>query len=298
MKGLAITDTPMGFKSVRLHYSADPDHDPETETGLAWYKKQRALYADPNQWQIEYEINFDVGAGRRVFPEFSYEKHCAKLEFNPRKVINRGWDFGWHAPVSLAGQIDKKDRLLILKEVVGSQTTTRDHAQSVISKCSEWYPNHQPGYADYCDPAGQQVKSVESEKNERRDTEVLNGLGIYPEYAWGWSRKDGRSLIHQLLNTRSDGTPSLIIDPEGCPVLYRAFAGQYVFPETLNGKIKEEPNDEDHPTGDVMAALRYLVIGLHGKLGVARFQMGQAQHFVQVPSSDTHGYGIPRRGRR
>jgi hypothetical protein len=47
-----------------------------------------------------------------------------------------------------------------------------------------------------------------------------------------------------------------------------------------------------------MAALRYLVIGLHAKLGVARFQMGQAQHFIQVPSSDTHGYGIPRRGRR
>lgn len=255
------------------------------------------MYTDPNVWEVEQEINFDVGAGSRVFPQFTYDHHVKPLQPNLRKVIYRSWDFGWHCPVALFGQIDQKDRLLLLREVVGTHLTTREFAQEVIKKANEWFPNHQPGYEDYCDPAGQQVKSLESDKNEIRDTEVLAGLGIYPNYQWGWSKKDGRSLIHQLLNVRNDGTASLIVDSEGCPTLARSFLGQYVYPVTQDGRVKEEPDDQTHPWADVMAAIRYLVIGLHGKLGVARFQMGQVSNFLDM-SSDTHGYGSRIRGKR
>ena len=297
MKGFDVRDTPARFKAVRIHYSADADRDPATEAGQKWYQAQRALYTNPNTWAVEQEVNFDVGVGTRVFPEFSYEHHIKPLAPNTRKVIYRGWDFGWHAPVCLFAQVDQKSRLLLLKEIVGSQTTTREFAQQVVKLSNEWFPSFVAGYEDFCDPAGQQVKSVESEKNERRDTEVLNGLSIFPQYQWGWSRKDGRSLVHQLLNVRADGSASLIVDSEGCPTLAQAFLGQYVFPVSKDGKVKEDPDDDTHPWADVMAAVRYLVIGLHPKLGVSRFQMGQVQNFVNM-TGETHGYGSPVRRRR
>ena len=300
MRGFQLSENALNFSVVRLHYTADPEHDPGhqdekvRDRAQRWLDLQRSLWPDPNDWSREMEINFFVAAGRRVFPQFTEETHgVITSPLHRRRVLYRGWDFGWHSPCCLIAQIDGKDRLIVLKEVVGSQQTTRDFAQSVIDKCAQWFPQHTAGFEDFCDPAGQQVQSIESEKSERRDIEVLNGLGIFPKYEHGWSRKDGRSLVHQLLRIRNDRTPSLYIDPAGCQVLVRAFLGGYCFPETKDGKIHEEPDDKIHPWSDVIAALRYLVTGLHGRLGLRRLS-----HLPKLPVEDAvdyHGYGLPVR---
>jgi len=301
IRGLTLSDNAFGFRVARVHYSCLPDRDPLNPDPILaqqakdWLENQRRQWPDPNDFEREFEISFYSGQGARVFPQFTTNYHIAPLTFNKYKVIYRGWDFGWHAPVCLFAQIDPKDRLCLLQEIVGNQQTTSDFAKKVIQRSAEWFPNHVPGFEDYCDPAGQQVKSVESEKSERRDIEVLGGLGIYPKYQWGWSRKDGRSLIHQLLNIRSDTTPSLYVDDRGCALLAQAFLGRYVYPTHTDGTINEDPDDKSHPWADVMAALRYLVIGLHPRLGVSRFQLGKVSNFVSSVSA-THGYGTRKRG--
>jgi len=298
--GLEIHDNTMGFTCVRLHYSALPERnvnnpDPKVAAGArAWLEMQRSQWPDPNDFEREFEISWYAGHGTRVFPQFTAHHHTQHIDYTPYKVIYRGWDFGWHTPVCLFAQIDRKDRLLVFKEIVGNQQTTSDFAKRVIERCAEWFPRHEAGFEDYCDPAGQQVKTVESERNERRDIEVLSGLGIHANYAWGWNRRDGRALIHQLLNLRSDGTPSLWVDNVGAALLAQAFLGRYVYPEKLDGTVMDEPDDKTHPWADVMAALRYLVIGLHPKLGVARAAFHRTTHFVSPPS-DYMGYGTPRR---
>lgn len=300
MKGLAISRNAMGFCAVRLHYSADPDKDPlntdpiVADKAHAWLDAQRTIYPDPNDFQREMEVSFWVSKGQRVFPNFSQEYHCRDLVYERRKVIYRAWDFGWHCPVCIIAQIDSRDRLLVLKEIIGHKETTNTFAQRVIKQCEEWFPFHAAGYEDFCDPAGQQVKSVDSEKSERRDTEVLSGLGIHPKYQYGWSRKDGRTLIHRLLGLRSDGTPGLYVDQSQAPTLSQAFLGRYVYPETREGKIRDEPDDDTHPWADVMASLRYLVIGLHGRLGLMRFAMSQSQAGKHYETTYT-GYGTPKR---
>jgi len=65
-----------------------------------------------------------------------------------------------------------------------------------------------------------------------------------------------------------------VVDPEGCPLTTQAFLGRYVFPTTKDGRQKEEPDDQTHPWADVMAAVRYLVIGLHRQLGLMRLAIG------------------------
>ena len=304
--GLTIYDNSLGFVCIRLHYVADPDKNPDhpdpvcAERARAWLLEARRSYPDPNDWEREMEINFFVGKGTRVFPQFTETVHCQTvIPYARFKTIYRAWDFGWHCPICLVIQVDPKERLLVLHEFIGSAQTTREFGEHVVDRCARLYPNHGAGYVDYCDPAGQQVKSIESERNERRDVEVLNGIGIFPTYEYGWSRKDGRTLIHQLLALRHDQTPGLFISQGSCPLLVQAFLGQYVYPERkLDQRIAEEPNDDEHPWGDLIAALRYGVTGLHTKLGLRRLMPMVAPATLLTPALAYHGYGSPVRSMR
>ena len=273
----------MGWSAVRLHWSADPSKDD------AWYEQARRFFPDENQWQSEYEINFFVTQGTRVYPEFTETLHCQPAVLRPRKVVYRAWDFGWHAPACLIGQIDEKDRLRLLYEVVGREQTTRSFAQTVIDRCAEWFPRHAPGFVDFCDPAGQQAQPA-AEKGEVRDVEVLQTFGIHPTWENGWSRKDGRALIHQLLRVRSDGTPGLYVDAPGCPILLQAFLGKFSFPESRDGRVRDEPDEGLHPWSDVQAALRYMATGLYTALGLRRFNYQPVMKKDQIKYM---GYGTP-----
>ena len=300
MKPFLVFDNALGFTAVRWHYAADPDknpHDPDPARAAkaqAWLDTMRQAYPDPNDFAREMEINWSAGYGARVFPQFTDTHHAVGQAFRPHKLLYRFWDFGWHAPVCLVAQIDGQGRLCLLKEVVGAKQTTHDFASDVVRRSAEWYPRHAAGFEDFCDPAGQQIKSLASERNERRDVEVLAGLGISASSEYGWSRKDARTLIHRLLTLRADGTPSLVVDPEGCPLTTQAFLGRYVFPTTKDGRQKEDPDDATHPWADVMAALRYGVIGLHRKLGLLRLALG-SQPMAPPEPVPYQGYGTPVR---
>lgn len=304
MSGYSSYTNALGIRAIRVHYSASIEKDvlnadPEIarKAGL-WYEMARRIYPDPNQWAQEMEINWWMAAGTRVYPEFSETLHAPELEyFNTRKVIYRAWDFGWHAPACLIAQIDEKDRLIVMKEIVGRQQTTREFAEEVIWKCAKWFHGQDSqlmrtaGYEDFCDPAGQKQSANASERSEVRDVEVLNKLKIHPSWEYGWSRKDGRSLVHQLLALREDNTPSIYVNASGCPILLQGFLGKYVYPTRKGGTAHDEPDENAHPHADIHAALRYLATGLYSALGLRR---GKQPPPLQPPPP-YHGYGTPAR---
>jgi hypothetical protein len=296
MKGLDVHENALGFTAVRLHYSADPDKSPDTEPGAKWYDSMRRAWPDPNKFAQEFEINWWVAAGQRVYPEFLEATHCKPLELRRRKVIYRSWDFGYLTPACLVAQIDDRDRLQVMYEIIGKEETTRQFAQKVIARCVQWFPNHTPGFEDFCDPAGQKRGSVSgssNEKSEIRDVEILQTLGIHPKWEYGWSRKDGRSLVHQLLQARLDFTPGLYVDSSKCPTLVQGFLGKYVFPPRKGGTAHDEPDEACHPWADAHACLRYLCTGLYSALGLRRSSR------VAMPEKepDYQGYGTPLRRR-
>lgn len=300
MNGYESHTNELGFQAIRIHYSSDPEKDrahPDPEVAKRaseWYDRARRMYPDPLQWQQEMEISWWVAAGLRVYPEFNETLHCLPLDgYRERKVIYRAWDFGWHAPACLIAQIDSKDRLIVLKEIVGNQELTKEFAQKVIKKCAEWFGAHSAGYQDFCDPAGQKVNSGANERSETRDVEILGSLGIHPTWEYGWSRKDGRSLVHQLLLPRTDNTPSMYVSNVDCPILVQGFLGKYVYPQDKSGTAHDEPKEDNHPWADVHAALRYLVTGLYTALGLRR------PTHKPTPAREVtfHGYGTPKRGR-
>ena len=301
MKGYESRVNELGFTAIALHYKADPaknfDH-PDLEVrkrAEKWFEEARRAFPDPARWAQEMELNWWVSAGTRVFPQFTQSDHCKNSEYRPRKLIYRAWDFGWLTPACLIAQIDPQDRLVLHYEVVGKHQTTREFAKDVIQFCTAKFPNHYGGYKDFCDPAGQQASSTASERSEIRDVEVLKALGIFPSWDYGWNRKDGRSLVHQLLTLRLDGTPGLFVSSAGCPVLLQGFLGKYVYPPKKGGQAHDEPDETNHPWADAMACLRYLCTGLYSALGLRRPQAAPQPYTEHQAFS---GYGTPVRKRK
>ena len=298
MKGFEVRENELGFRAISLHYRCDPEKDfnhpdPQIrERAEKWFEEARRAFPDPARWAQEFELNWWISEGTRVYPQFTQADHCLEVPHRPRKVVYRAWDFGWLTPACLIAQIDAQDRLTILYEVIGKNQTTREFAQQVISFCAQKFPANYGGYKDVCDPAGQQASSTASERSEVRDVEILKTFGIHPSWDYSWNRRDGRNLVHQLLALRLDGTPGVYVSPQGCPVLLQGFLGKYVYPPKKGGQAHDEPDEANHPWADAMACLRYLVTGLYTYLGLRRPThqppvSGQSQAFT--------GYGTPKR---
>ena len=185
---------------------------------------------------------------------------------------------------------------LLLKLKVGAfvrenPEASKDFAKRVIDKSAAWFPAHGT-FRDFCDPAGQMHHSTASENSEARDVVILQTLGIHPSWEWGWSRKDGRALVHQLMVLRTDGSPSMLVVPTGAPVLLQGFLGKYVYPPRKGGTAHDEPDESNHPWSDIHACLRYLATGLYSALGLRR---PGARPAMPEQELTYHGYGSPKR---
>lgn len=65
VRGMTVRRTKGGIPVIKLHYSADPERDPNLNP--AWKKTQRALYTSQADWDREQEIMDDAGGGELVF---------------------------------------------------------------------------------------------------------------------------------------------------------------------------------------------------------------------------------------
>ena len=74
MRGVEHYISRAGFTCIRLHYTADPDKDPSTPRGAAWFKRETsAIVGGTNsaQWRAEMEVDWTATGGELVFPQFS-----------------------------------------------------------------------------------------------------------------------------------------------------------------------------------------------------------------------------------
>jgi hypothetical protein len=67
IRGVQLRRKENGIPVLSIHYSADPDRDPETETGKAWFQRARGEYPSQSAWDREQEMNALAGGGERVF---------------------------------------------------------------------------------------------------------------------------------------------------------------------------------------------------------------------------------------
>lgn len=247
MQGIRFSRNPgNGFAVLEVHYTADPaKRDPEWKARMSKGMTRR-------QWDQEYEMNWQLKAGQPIFAEFERQVHAAtSLQLRPDAELLRGWDFGYHRPACVFAQFNQADQLCILGAVIGKDVHILHFARQAL----KWFPDAKT-VRDFCDPAGNQ----RSDKSERTSIEMLQSLGVYPE----WHRtgiKSGVDLIRHLLFKRPDLRPGLLVDG-GCEALLDGFEGGYSYPEARPGQIASELPDKDGYYDHLFDALRYLVVGV------------------------------------
>jgi len=232
MKGVKIRRNKNNkFFCIFLHYSADSE-----KRRASWKAKAKAGMTE-EAWQMEYELNFFVQKGKRVFPEFEEKKHIAELQFNPELLTLVGWDFGYLHPACVVTQVDKNNTWLILDEILGHEEPLEIFIQRLFSLP---YWNKVKSCKHFCDPSGTQHSGLAL----RNSIEVLNAYGIYPVYKKSNPEERARIIRSKLLPTQ-DGTPGLLVN-KSCKLIIEGFLGGYHYMDTPVKEIIEKDGLYDH----------------------------------------------------
>lgn len=246
MKGITTkTNEKNGFRVILLHYTADPNKRSEE------WKKRAQEGITPQKWQSEYELNFDITLGERVYPQFTRDQHIKKLIYNKKYPIIRGWDFGFHRPVVIFSQLGRN--WYVLKEIIGHDVLIHDFCDYALEKTKEWFPDV-VDFEDYCDLAGTQV----SDKSEQTSIQVLVSKGVYPMYQ-KLGVRTGVTYIQWML-----AKERMVVD-ESCEVLIQGFLGGYVYPKKREGLPEAEIPYKDGFYDNAQDGLR---MSVHNKLYV------------------------------
>jgi hypothetical protein len=232
-------------KTLSIHWSLHP------HKGNAWYEAQKSRMSE-DEIARELDINYHLSVRNRVFRNFG-EGNKGNLAYIPERRVIRSWDFGYHCPACLFIQLDGDDRLLVLREAVGQEDLLVDFAGRVLEMSKACFP--EACFEDICDPAGAQ----RSDKSARTSIEILNSLGVYPDYNRA-NIQDGIEIIRMKLSVQGHGTPGLLID-RSCAKLIEAMEGGYRY----TSEQSELPFQE-HPYEDVTDCLRYAVMAKCGIL--------------------------------
>jgi len=101
-KGITTGISSEGIRMVRIHYSADPDKDPDTPQGATWLTTEFQGYqgkTDP-RWLKEMEIDFDAHGGQLLFPyllQYQDQIFIQPYEVQGLRLI-AGLDYGTRNP--------------------------------------------------------------------------------------------------------------------------------------------------------------------------------------------------------
>jgi hypothetical protein len=219
------------FFCIFLHYTADPQ-----KRTKQWRSKAKAGMTE-DAWQMEYELNFYVQKGKRVFPEFDEKIHIANLEFNPELLTLIGWDFGYLHPACVVTQVDKNDCWLIIDEILGKEEPLEVFIQRLFNKP---YYSKIKSCKHFCDPAGAQHSGLAL----RTSIEILNAYGIYPIYKKSNPEERARIIRTKLL-LDENRQPQLLVN-KSCKILIEGFLGGYHYVENETKEIIEKDGYYDH----------------------------------------------------
>ena len=138
--GMKSWPTRSGFWVCMVHYTADPEKDPERD-GHQWYLD--ALKGFPggekgDLWQREMEINFGAGGGQKVFPFLSQGLSPVFVpRINPDRALATmnvfaGYDYGTSNPSAFeVWGIDERGRLYALWELYEPCTNAMAHVARI-----------------------------------------------------------------------------------------------------------------------------------------------------------------------
>lgn len=254
MKGVEKWRTPLGFYVCQVHYSADPDKDPSTEKGLAWYNKVR-LGMPEEKWRKEYEIDWFALSGSLIYPMFNRNLHVIDPFRIPEEWTKyMAIDPGLRNPTAaLWAAVDKEDDIYFFEEYYQPERTVREHAECI--KAIEKRLGFKSTPFRLIDPAA----SARNIINKKSVVDEFKSFNLYCKAA----NNDvdyGVGMVQQNLSP----------DPEtGCPRVYFFSSLKNTISEIMNyryeeisAKVAERKDPSEKPVkkrDHLMDCLRYIL---------------------------------------
>jgi hypothetical protein len=170
-------------------------------------------------------------------------------------------DFGRN-PCALVCQVDARERLLVLEELIAANMGLRQHVADnlrplLLSPRYAGMPFYVIG-----DPSGNQQGQV----FDQSPFEYLQSENIraYPAPTNDIDKRLA-AVEGYFLNDYADG-PSILIDEKRCPTLVRALSIEYRYAKRRNGQLAPLP-EKKHPWSDIVDALQYVCLATGSGLG-------------------------------
>ncbi|MCJ7823505.1 MAG: hypothetical protein MUP44_01250, partial [Anaerolineales bacterium] len=125
-RGMRTWETASGFQVLELHYTADPEKDPD-RFGEAWVEEAAKGYPGgmaSSGWRTEMEIDYEAGGGEKVFPFLTQSLSPVFVDsIDPAWAMARmnvfaGYDYGTNNPSAfIVWGIDEQANLHALWEL-------------------------------------------------------------------------------------------------------------------------------------------------------------------------------------
>jgi hypothetical protein len=254
VKGYEIYKQPPALLEDGQGYRINPDAENLKNHVIGGEYYLRQVHGKKKEW-IDVFLRGQYGVitdGKAVYPEYSDEVHCKRVDALGRLPIILGIDLG-RTPAAVFCQVTPRGQFRVLDELYAEDMGIGSFVEDVVKPhIAQFYREF--NIVPVADPAG-----IAKESDERTAFDVMREHGIVAMPATT-NRLTGRlEAVKRFLSRMIDGLPGFVIDPK-CDRLRKGFIGLYYFRKLqINGeRVKEVPEKNDY--SHVHDALQYAAL--------------------------------------
>lgn len=207
------------------HYSCDPDKDPMTPAGRAWYEATKAGM-NQNDWNREMEIDPHAHVGHSVFSDFNPGVHIQEIEPIESQRLIRGWDPGWRCSAAVflqTGYFDDGQAFVrIYEECQRHNGNFKELVTDILEISKQRYAAFGDNIYDDIDIAAKR----HDQASDSTALDVLGTKGIAASYQKVGPKERIRLISHLLISEGPDHKPCFQVHPR-CKTIIAGMRGLY-----------------------------------------------------------------------
>lgn len=262
------------FHIMMIHYTADPDKDPETEEWKEWYDRER-ISKPLAKWNKEYEIDFTTKSGKLIygkeFCDFDETTHFIKSREVPWEYIL--WlDFGQRNPThALVAKYTPEGALYVIDEFEMAaipSVTSKKMFKKFAPYIAERNPHEWITSENICEKFTFdqrrdfarntfQIMVIDPTTRNKNRTKVIDGeeqiYSVIEEFYDNWWEFEpgindvdsGITRIREYLQLDKDWQSNLYFFIDKCPVLCNQFI-KYRY-QSMSEKMARDHNKSEKP---------------------------------------------------